>query len=85
MEKIKRQNSFDPDDMVEVPDVYDMEDEIFLKHLEARHRDEYKIESFIARHAIPAWVNTYRVFHERLHAIAFAGQHDHTHEEDEEL
>lgn len=74
----------DPDDIVEVPEAIDMEDEQFIRHLELRHAKECKIEGYMHRHNIPVWINMYRVFHERLHALAAPGQHDHEHVEDEE-
>lgn len=70
-------------DIVEVPQVWDMTDEIFLKHLEARHSDEVHLPGTL--NAAEAWVNTYRTFHDRLHQIAVPGQYDHVHEEDEEI
>lgn len=68
---------------VEVPDVYDMEDETFLLHLEKRHANEVPLngDGKAARHAVEAWVGVYRAFHERLHQLSVPGQHDHTHEE----
>lgn len=65
---------------VEVPDAWDMDDETFIKHIELRHAVECKVEGYIARHAVSAWIRVYRVFHDRLHAIAKPGQHDHYHE-----
>lgn len=66
--------------VVEVPDADDMDDDTFLKHIEKRHAKECKVEGYIARRAVSAWINTYRVFHERLHRIAIPGQYDHEHE-----
>lgn len=71
-------------EQVEVPLADDMDDETFLKHIEHRHADECKVEEFLHRHAVEAWVTSYRAYHERLHKIAVPGQHDHTHEEDDE-
>jgi hypothetical protein len=72
-----------PDEVVEVPDAEDMDDETFIKHIEHRHAEECKVEGFIARHAIDAWIGPYRAFHDRLHSIAVPGQHDHEHELEE--
>ena len=66
-------------DVVEVPHADEMDDETFLNHLERRHAKETKIEKFIVRSQVPLWVGMYRIFHERLHAIAVPGQHDHYH------
>lgn len=71
-------------EQVQVPPADDMDDDTFLKHLEKRHASECKIEGYIARHAVDAWIGTYRAFHRRLHQIEVPGQHDHIHEEDEE-
>lgn len=72
--------------IVEVPSANDMDDETFLLHLERRHAAECRIEGYMARNAVEAWVGTYRAFHERLHRIAAPGQHDHVHadQDDEE-
>lgn len=69
-----------PKDIVEVPDADEMDNETFLKHLEHRHANECKVEGFISRNAVEAWIGPYRVFHDRLHRIAVPGQHDHEHE-----
>lgn len=77
----------EPEDIVVVPDADEMDDETLLNHLELRHADECKIESFIKREAVSSWIRTYRVYHDRLHQVAVPGQHDHEHElydEDEE-
>lgn len=72
----------DPDDVVEVPAAEDMEDETFIRHIEARHSHEVKMEGgTMSRHAITAWIGSYRAFHGRLHKIAAPGQYDHEHEE----
>lgn len=68
--------------VVDVPHAEDMDDETFIKHIEARHAAECKVEGYIAREAVPAWINTYRAFHERLHSIAVPGQYNHIHEEE---
>jgi hypothetical protein len=67
--------------LVEVPDADDMDDDIFLKHLEARHAAECKIEGII-KHRKGPWINGYRRLHDRLHDLAAPGQHDHEHEGD---
>lgn len=71
-------------EVVEVPNAWDMDDETFIKHLEKRHAADCKIEGYISRNGVDAWIKTYRVFHDRLHALATPGQYDHEHEEDEE-
>ena len=69
---------------VVVPPAADMEDDTFLKHLEKRHADECRFEDTpVARHAVEAWLPSYRAFHERLHDISTPGQHDHEHEDEE--
>lgn len=79
----QRWKYWDPDDQVEVPSPQEMEDEIFLKHLEKRHQKEVKFESVpVARHALEAWLPTYRAFHDRLHALGPRSNYDHTHEEE---
>lgn len=77
---------YEPWDIVEVPLAEDMDDETFLRHIETRHAKEAKVEKYLHRHAIPAWIGVYRAFHERLHQIATPGQYDHDHEywDDEE-
>lgn len=69
------------DEVVEVPDAGEMDDETFIKHLELRHADECRIENYLSRNAIGAWIGAYRAFHDRLHLIAVPGQYNHTHEE----
>jgi hypothetical protein len=73
-----------PVEFVTVPEASDMDDETFLKHLDARHSSEVKQEKALAKspHIMEAWVKNYRAFHQRLHDIAAPGQHDHEHEED---
>jgi hypothetical protein len=71
--------------VVSVPDAEQMDDETFLNHIEKRHAKECKVEGYIKRHAVSAWIGVWRAYHERLHMIATPGQHDHVHEWDEEL
>ncbi len=80
----KRKKQVEPEDVVSVPMAHDLDDETFLKHLDARHSDEVKQEKALAKspHIMVAWVSAYRAFHQRLHDIAAPGQHDHEHEED---
>lgn len=69
---------------VGVPLAEDMEDEIFIKHLEHRHGKDCGFEKpEVARRAIDAWLPSYRAFHDRLHTLETPGQYDHVHEEDE--
>jgi hypothetical protein len=69
-------------EQVEVPSAWGMDDETFIKHLELRHRDDCKIETYMTRHNIDVWVNMYRIFHDRLHKLAVPGQYDHYHNEE---
>lgn len=80
----KRRKAVEPEDVVAVPEAIEMDDETFLKHLDARHRHEVQQEKSLAKspHIMTAWVSAYRAFHQRLHEIATPGQHDHEHEED---
>lgn len=71
-------------EQVVVPMAEEMDDETFIRHIEARHAKECKVEGYIHRHAVDAWIGVYRAFHERLHRIAVPGQHDHVHEWEEE-
>lgn len=72
------------EELVEVPHPDDMDDETFLKHIEARHATECRIEGYISRHAVEAWIDTYRVFHDRLHKIETPGQYSHVHADEED-
>jgi hypothetical protein len=74
-------NLRDPDEVVSVPLADQMDDDTLLNHIEARHAAECKVETFISRHNVSAWISTYRVFHDRLHKIAVPGQYDHVHED----
>lgn len=70
--------------IVEVPSAEDMDDETFLLHLEKRHAEECRMEKTpVHRHAIEAWLPSYRAFHERLHGLATPGQYDHEHESED--
>ncbi len=70
-------------EQVEVPPASEMDDDTFLKHLEKRHAKECRIEGYVSRHSVPAWISTYRAFHDRLHQIEIPGQYDHYHEEEQ--
>jgi hypothetical protein len=65
-----------------VPEAEQMENDIFMLHLEHRHPEAPAEKGY--RLAMEAWIGTYRAFHERCHRIATPGQHDHVHEWDEE-
>ena len=67
---------------VVVPDADDMDDETLLKHIELRHRDEAKVETYISRRSVSAWIGMYRAFHGTIHRLATPGQYDHVHEGD---
>lgn len=64
-----------------VPSADGMSDEIFLRHLDKRHIHELADDGPLAEfeHWNPLVLQMYRTFHDRLHAIAVAGQHDHEH------
>lgn len=66
---------------VEVPDIDDMDDDIFLKHLDKRHSHETGVERSLADypHRMEAWISVYRAFHERQHRV---NDHDHIHSEE---
>lgn len=82
MGKKSKKREAGPVEVVEVPAATDMSDDIFIKHIEARHALDVKMENgTLSRHAMEAWLPTYRAFHERLHKIAHAGQYAHEHEE----
>ena len=66
--------------IITVPHTDDMDDETFIRHIEKRHAKQCKVEGYIARHAIIAWIKVYRAFHRRLHDIERPGQHDHRHD-----
>lgn len=65
--------------MVTVPDIIHMTDETFIKHIVLRHADE--IDEGVAKHPhiVAAWVDPYRAYHDRMHALALPGQYDHEH------
>jgi hypothetical protein len=71
----------DDDDFVEVPLAKDMDNDTFIKHLEARHSADTGVEGYMTRHNIEIWIGMHRTFHERCHRLAYPGQYDHTHEE----
>lgn len=70
--------------VVEVPLAEDMDDDTFLNHLEKRHIHEVKVEGYIHRHAVDAWIGCHRAFHDRLHQISVPDQYDHEHVEEDE-
>jgi hypothetical protein len=77
--------AFAREEVVEVPLAEEMDDETFIKHVEHRHANDVKMEGgTMSRHAMQAWLPSYRAFHERLHDIARPGQYNHEHAEDEE-
>ncbi len=73
------------DELVEVPDIDEMDDETFLKHIDKRHVKDVKTEK--ALHSLPhiqsAWVGPYRAYHEYLHRTK-PDEHDHEHVWDDE-
>ena len=66
--------------MVTVPSADDMDNETFLRHMDARHAADVK-DGPLSVHpdSVDAWVDPYRAFHDRLHDIAVPGQYDHEH------
>jgi hypothetical protein len=68
-------------EQIEVPNAWEMDDETFIMHLEKRHRQDCKIETYMTRHNVDVWINMYRIFHDRLHTLEVPGQYDHYHEE----
>lgn len=66
---------------VEVPDIDDMDDETFLRHLDKRHAHETSVETQLHKsvHAREAWVGAYRAFHERQHEANPDEHYDHVH------
>lgn len=72
------------EEVVLVPHASDMSDEIFIRHLMARHEDETVAELSLSgplRCGTIAVMGAYRRFHERLHDLAVPGQYDHEHDE----
>lgn len=66
--------------MLSIPNTDEMDNETFLKHMDARHADEVKchpLSNHPDRH--DNWVGPYRAFHERLHDLALPGRYDHEH------
>jgi hypothetical protein len=69
-------------EQVVVPDADDMDDETFMKHVEARHQADYKLGgTTTTRYALQAWIGPWRAFHRRLHDLEVPGQYDHIHED----
>jgi hypothetical protein len=66
--------------MTTVPSIDDMDNETFLKHMDARHASDFR-NGPLSAHPDTAdeWVGPYREFHERLHELAVPGQYDHEH------
>lgn len=70
-----------------VPDCDNMDDETFLKHCAKRHEKDYpdaKHLPFTPRSVDNGWMEAYREFHNRVHAISVFKDHDHEHAEYEE-
>lgn len=68
------------DEVVEVPHADEMDNDVFLMHLDKRHAHETGVEP--ALHKLPhiqdAWVGPYRAFHEYQHRTN-PGAYDHEH------
>lgn len=81
MKKPKVPERYDPEDQVEVPDADDMDDEVFLKHLDKRHAHETGTERALHKfpHIASAWVGTYRAFHDYQHRVNGDEAYDHVH------
>lgn len=67
-------------EIITVPSIDDMDNETFLKHMDARHAADV-IDGPLSAHPDRAdeWVAPYRAFHERLHELALPGQYGHEH------
>jgi len=67
------------DKVVTVPDAIHMDDETFIKHLVKRHAAD--IDGGVAKHPhiVSAWVDPYRAYHERMHALEVGEHYDHVH------
>lgn len=66
-------------DPVEVVAISDMDNDTFLKHMDARHKGDF-VGWPLSTHPDrdDAWIGPYRAFHDRLHDIHH-GQIDHVH------
>lgn len=64
---------------VTVPAAEEMSDETFLKHIELRHKKDFKIDGPLHRYNVSTCIGLYRALHTRLHAIAVPGQYEHEH------
>lgn len=70
----------DPEEVISVPSADDMDNETFLRHMDARHAHEVLNGPLsVDPSPVDAWVSPYRAFHDNLHAIAVPGQYDHEH------
>lgn len=72
----------DSDLIVKVRNVRDMSDEVFIKHLRLRHKNDFgKWGLDKIRHFSKGWSDPWRSFHDNLHKISVPGQYDHVHTE----
>lgn len=65
--------------MTTVPDIEQMSDEIFIKHMCKRHSHEVDPGLKHAHHIMESWVNPYRAYHDKLHELSTPGAYDHEH------
>ena len=70
------------DERVIVPPIEEMDDETFLRHIDARHAHETKTERALHKfpHIAAAWVNGYRAYHSYLHRVKGDDAYDHEHD-----
>ena len=68
-------------DIVTVVNCDEMNDEVFIKHLNARHAGDPGVQNVTYMPlSLPSYHRTLRAFHERLHDISLPGQYSHDHE-----
>lgn len=67
--------------VVEVPHPDDMDDEIFLKHLDKRHPEiTHGRMLHVQPNKAKGWINPYRAYHKRMHESPEPADYDHKHE-----
>ena len=67
-----------------VPSAEEMDDDIFLKHVDARHQELLNDKTARLQdhpHPAPGWVEPYRAAHGAYHRL-YPRMHDHRHLED---
>lgn len=79
---MKSVNSVTDTGSIRVHSVWEMPDELFLKHLEKRHSIDFAKWNFPKiKHYSDAWIIPLRSYHEKLHELSIPGQYDHVHRE----